>query len=137
MDLSKVLTISGKPGLFLLKSQGRGSMVVESLLDGKCMPAFAHDKLSLLEDICIFTTSDDRPLKEVFMSIHEKMGDTLDFNPKDINPKDLKAKFETVLPDFDEMSVYASDMRKVFAWYQLLNDKGLLDFTPETTEEAK
>ena len=137
MDLCKILTISGKPGLFLLKSQGRGSMVVESLLDGKSMPAFAHDKLSLLEDICIFTTEDDKPLKEVFMSIHDKMGDKLDFNPKDINANDLKTKFETILPDYDQMSVYASDMRKVFSWYQLLNDKGLLDFTPETNEESK
>jgi len=135
MDLSKIITISGKPGLFLLKSQGRGNMVVESLLDGKTMAAFSHNKLSLLEDISIYTTTDSTALKEVFMAIHNTMGDKLDFNPKEIAPEALKAKFKAILPEYDETAVYVSDMRKVFAWYQLLVDKNLLDFTVE--EEKK
>ena len=134
MDLSKVVTISGKPGLFLVTSSGAGKLVVESLLDGKRTPAFANDKISSLEEISIFTTGDDKPLKEVFVSIHEKIGDNIGFDPKRVSPVELKEKFMLVLPEYDENSVYQSDMKKVFQWYQLLNDKGLLDFT---VEEAK
>ena len=134
MDLSKVVTISGKPGLFLVTSSGAGKLVVESLLDGKRTPAFANDKISSLEEISIFTTGDDKPLNEVFVSIHEKIGDNIGFDPKRVSPVELKEKFMLVLPEYDEDSVYQSDMKKVFQWYQLLNDKGLLDFT---VEEAK
>ena len=134
MDLSKVVTISGKPGLFLVTSSGAGKLVVESLLDGKRTPEFANDKISSLEEISIFTTGDDKPLKEVFVSIHEKLGDNIGFDPKRVSPVELKEKFMLVLPEYDEDSVYQSDMKKVFQWYQLLNDKGLLDFT---VEEAK
>ena len=141
MDLSKVVAISGKPGLFLVSGQGTGKLVVESLLDGKRSPAFVNDKISSLEEISIFTTDDDKPLKEVFMSIHERLGDNIGFDPKKVSPVELKEKFELVLPEYDEDSVYQSDMKKVFQWYQLLNDKGLLDFTVETeaenTEETK
>ena len=49
MDLSKVVAISGKPGLFLVSGQGSGKLVVESLLDGKRTPAFANDRISSLE----------------------------------------------------------------------------------------
>ena len=143
MDLSKVVAISGKPGLFLVSGPGTGKLVVESLLDGKRTPAFANDKISSLEEISIFTTGDDKPLKEVFVSIHEKIGDNIGFDPKRVSPVELREKFMLVLPEYDEDSVYQSDMKKVFQWYQLLNDKGLLDFTveeakaEENTEETK
>ena len=137
MDLSKVVAISGKPGLFLVTTNGGGKLIVESLLDGKRIPAFANDKISSLEEISIFTTGEDKPLKEVFMSIHEKMGDKIDFDPKKASPVELREKFLLVLPDYDEDAVYQSDMKKVFQWYQLLNDKGILDFKEEKKEEAK
>lgn len=137
MDLSKVVAISGKPGLFLVKSQGAGKLIIESLLDGRHAPAFANDKISSLEEISIFTTDNDKPLKEVFMNIHEKLGDNIGFDPKKVSPVELKEKFMLVLPEYDEDSVYPSDMRKVFQWYQLLNDKGILDFTVEEVKEEE
>ena len=137
MDLSKVVAISGKPGLFLVTTQGAGKLMVESLIDGKRIPAFANDKISSLEEISIFTTGEDKPLKEVFMSIHEKIGDKLDFDPKKASPVELREKFLIVLPDYDEDAVYQSDMKKVFQWYQLLNDKKLLDFTVEENKEEE
>lgn len=137
MDLSKVVAISGKPGLFLVTTNGGGKLIVESLLDGKRIPAFANDKISSLEEISIFTTGEDKPLKEVFMSIHEKLGDNIGFDPKKASPVELKEKFLLVLPDYDEDAVYQSDMKKVFQWYQLLNDKKILDFTPEKEEKAE
>jgi len=135
MDLSKIVSISGKSGLYQIKSQAIGRIIVESVVDGKCIPAFARDRMSSLEEISIFSTEEDRPLKEVFKMIHEKMGDTVDFDYKKASNDELREKFALVMPDYDEEAVYPSDMRKVFAWYQMLNVKGLLDFTEE--EEKK
>ena len=138
MDLSKIVSISGKPGLYVVKSQAVGRLIVESVQDGKCIPAFARDRMSSLEEISIFSTEDDRPLKEVFMMIHEKMGDKVDFDYKKASNDELREKFALVMPDYDEEAVYPSDMKKVFACYQMLVDKNLLDFTEEEekTEET-
>ena len=135
MDLSKVVSISGRPGLFLVKSQSIGKIIVESLIDGKCSPAFAHDRMSSLEEISIYSVDEDKPLKEVFRSIHEKMGDKVDFDAKKASNDVLRAKFLEVMPDYDQDAVYPSDMKKVFLWYQMLMDKGLLDFTEEEKTE--
>ena len=135
MDLTKVVSISGKPGLYVIKSQAIGRLIVESVIDGKCSPAFARDRMSSLEEISIFSTDEDRPLKDVFKMIHEKMGDKVDFDYKKASNDELREKFAFVMPDYDEDAVYPSDMRKVFAWYQMLMDKNLLDFTEE--EEKK
>jgi hypothetical protein len=80
MDLTKIVSISGKPGLYVVKSQAVGRLIVESVIDGKCIPAFARDRMSSLEEISIFSMDEDRPLKEVFMMIHDKMGDKVDFD---------------------------------------------------------
>ena len=138
MDLSKIVSISGKPGLYMIKSQAIGRLIVESLIDGKCTPAFARDRMSSLEEISIFSTDEDRPLKDVFKMINEKMGEKVDFDFKKASSDQLKAKFLEVMPDYDQDAVYPSDMKKVFAWYQMLMDKNLLDFTEEEkpAEEA-
>lgn len=136
MDLTKIVSISGKPGLYQVKSQAIGKIIVESVADGKCIPAFAHDRMSSLEEISIFSTDEDRPLKEVFKMIHDKMGDKVDFDFKKATNDQLREKFAFVMPEYDQDAVYPSDMKKVFAWYQMLMDKNLLDFTeePEQTE---
>ena len=138
MDLSKIVSISGKPGLYMIKSQAIGRLIVESLIDGKCTPAFARDRMSSLEEISIFSVDEDRPLKDVFKMINEKMGEKVDFDFKKASSDQLKAKFLEVMPDYDQDAVYPSDMKKVFAWYQMLMDKNLLDFTEEEkpAEEA-
>ena len=135
MDLSKIVTIAGRPGLYQVKSQSVGKIIVESLIDGKCTPAFARERMSSLEEISIYSVDEDRPLKEVFRSIHEKMGDKVDFDAKKATNDQLKAKFLEIMPDYDQDAVYPSDMKKVFLWYQMLMNKGLLDFTEEAKEE--
>ncbi len=68
--------------------------------------------------------------------IHDKMGDKVDFDFKKATNDQLREKFAFVMPEYDQDAVYPSDMKKVFAWYQMLMDKNLLDFTeePEQTE---
>lgn len=141
MDLSKIVSISGKSGLFLVTGQGKNNVIVESLIDGKRFPAFLHDKMSSLEEISIFTETEDRPLKEVFRKIHSEIGTELGFDVKKLNQKELKEKFALIVPDYNSESVYASDMKKVFTWYRMLVEKNLLDFSEEvessSTESAE
>ena len=137
MDFSKIVSISGKPGLFVVKSQAVGRLIVESVLDGKCSPAFARERMSSLEEISIFSTDEDRPLKDVFKMIHDKMGDKVDFDFKKASNEELREKFAFVMPDYEEEAVYPSDMKKVFAWYQMLVDKNLLDFTEEAEAQPE
>ena len=134
MDLSKIVSIAGKPGLFLVTGQGKSSVLVESLIDGKRFPAFSHHRMSALEEISIFTQAEDRPLKEVFKSILDNFGDHIDFDPKKVSAEVLREKFAVAVPDYNEEAVYPSDMKKVFVWYQLLDDKQLLDFSEEGAE---
>ena len=70
MDLTKIVTIAGRPGLFQVRSQSVGKIIVESLLDGKCSPAFVRERMSSLEEISIYSVDEDKPLKEVFKSIN-------------------------------------------------------------------
>ena len=116
MDLTKIVSISGKPGLYVIKSQAIGKLIVESVVEGKCQPVFARDRMSSLEEISIFSTDEDRPLKEVFKMIHDKMGDKVDFDFKKASNDELREKFAFVMPDYDEDAVYPSDMKKVFQW---------------------
>jgi hypothetical protein len=134
--LKGILAISGQPGLFKVLTEGKNGVIVESLLTGKKQTAFASAKMSTLEDIAIYTTSEDFPLKEVFKKINELAngGPAIGANSK---PEDLKKYFEKVLPDYDRERVYVSDIKKVLTWFNLLQEKGLLDFTEEVaaTEE--
>ncbi|MEI6274876.1 MAG: DUF5606 domain-containing protein [Prolixibacteraceae bacterium] len=132
--LKGILAISGQPGLFKVLSEGKNGVIVESLLTGKKQTAFASAKMSTLEDIAIYTTHEDFPLKQVFRKIsdQENGGAAIQSNSK---PEELKKYFEKVLPDFDKERVYVSDIKKVLTWYNLLQEKGLLNFDEATPEE--
>lgn len=133
--LKDILSISGQPGLFKLVSKGNNNLIVESLITGKRMPAHSSSKVITLEDIAIFTEEGEKPLKEVLKQIAEKesFGQTLDPNS---SSKDLLAYFGEVVPDFDKDRVYASDVKKVLKWYNLLQEKQLLEFDePEESKE--
>lgn len=137
MDLSKILSISGKPGLYILIGEAKSNIIVESLLDGKRTPAFPHERISSLKEISIYTSNEDVPLDEVFKSLHEiQEGKPVD-DPKRMSSNAIKTLFEQILPDYDKEAVYTSDMKKVFTWYNLLLNKDLLDFSEEEKEENK
>ncbi len=136
MSLDKILAISGKPGLYELKAQTRSGFVVESLLDGKKQSVSIRHNISVLSEIAIYTLSEEVPLREVMAKIQEKEnGQKASVDPKD-SKEALEEYFFSVLPDFDEDRVYASDIKKVVQWYNLLTEKGLADFSEgESSEE--
>ncbi len=135
MDFSKILSISGKPGLHKMVGESKNGLIVESLTDGKKFPAFSHERISSLKEISIYTETGDISLKEVLKKIKEiQDGKPVD-NPKKANSSDLKALFEQFVPDYDKDAVYVSDIKKVFTWYNLLLEKDMLDFTDDEEED--
>jgi len=138
MGLDKILAISGKPGLFELKTQTRSGFLAESLLDGKKMSVSIRNNVSVLSEIAIYTFTEEVPLREIFKKIQEKENGEQAISHKESKDK-LEAYFSEVLPDYDEERVYVSDMKKVIQWYNILHSKGFTDFSePEedkTSEE--
>ena len=136
MDLTEILSISGKPGLYKMLSHTKTGMLVESMADQKRFPVFAHEKISSLEEISIFTETDDIPLKEVFRKMHELLEGGQALSHKS-SPEELKEFFDDVVPDYDKERVYVSDIKKVIQWYNVLHEMDMLDFTEEEeTEEG-
>ncbi len=136
MDLSKILSIAGKPGLFQMISQSKSGLIVESLTDGRRIPAFSHERISSLEEISIFTETDDVPLKDVFISIFKKEDGKKTISHKS-SANDLKGLLSGVLPDYDEERVYVSDIKKLINWYNQLIEKNLIDLEEKETTENK
>lgn len=136
--LKEVLSISGKPGLYKLVSKGKNMLIVESLVDKKRQPSYAHEKVVSLADVAIFTDSNEKPLNEVFLLMKEKeAGKKSSCDPKAASDT-LRSYFAEILPDFDRERVYPTDIKKVILWYNLLIDNGMTDFKveEESTEEA-
>lgn len=131
--LKGILAISGQPGLFKLVTEAKNSIIVESLLTGKRIPAYSTSKISALSDISVFTETGEVQLKEIFKKIQEK-GEAV--SPKSSN-NEIKSFFEEILPEYDKDRVYISDMKKILQWYQLLADKDLLVETEEEKPEEK
>jgi hypothetical protein len=136
MNLTGIIAISGKPGLYKVLAQGKNNIIVESLEDKKRVPAYASDRISALDDISIYTYDDDKPLKEIFTSIFEKENGKETISHKEDQNK-LKAYLIEVLPNFDQERVYASDIKKIFQWYNLLLKAGALVPEEKEEEEAK
>ncbi len=132
--LKGLLAISGQRGLFKLVSQAKNSIIVESLIDGKKIPAYATSRISALEDISIYTEDEDVKLFDVFKAIYEKEDGGLAISPKS-SSNELKAYFEEVLPLYDKDRVYVSDIKKVLSWYNLLMESKLFD--PNAVEEEE
>jgi hypothetical protein len=136
MDLTKILSISGKPGLFKMVGETKNGLIVESLEDNKKFPVFSHEQISSLKEISIYTETDSVSLKEVLKKVRELQDDKPIDNPKKASADDLKALFEQLVPDYDKEAVYVSDMKKVFTWYNLLLKNNMLDFTDDEDEEV-
>ena len=134
MGLKDILSISGKGGLFKLVGSMKNGVIVESLIDGKKVPAHAHNRISALSDISIYGEDDERPLADIMKAILIKFeGKPVPF--KKWSGAELKSEFQEIFPDFDEERVYSSDLKKVYQWTNLLLEKGFVDLEWAKTEE--
>lgn len=136
--LKRILSISGRPGLYRLSSQGKNMLIVESLADGKRLPVYSRDKVISLGDVSIYTNDgDDTPLSGVLNSIKEKEdGKVVDLKALK-SSADLRAYMSEVLPEWDSERVYDTDIKKLLQWYNALINGGVTEFVePETETET-
>ena len=136
MNVEKILAIAGKPGLFELKLQTRSGFLAESLLDGKKITVGLRSNVSLLSEISMYTYSEEKPLVEIMRAIAVKENE----GPTSVSHKEDNAKlityFQEILPDYDEERVYASDIKKLLNWYNILQAKGMVSKEEPKVENA-
>ncbi len=135
-DLSKILSISGHPGLYLYIAQARNGAIAESLSDKKRSSFPLTSRMTTLADISIYTTEGEMKLSEVLLRMKEALNGAEAPSSK-ASADEIKALFSKAVPDYDGERFYVSHMKKVVDWYNCLLKYASLDFeTPETgTEE--
>lgn len=128
--LKNILSISGKPGLYKLISQGRNMLLVESLTpEKKRFPAYSTDRIVSLGDISMYTTEEDVALSKVLTNMVEKEnGELASIDPKKATNDELREYFATILPNFDRDRVYVTDIKKLISWYNILVSCGIKEF---------
>lgn len=125
MDLTGIISISGKPGLFKIVAQSKAAVIVEDVENKKRFPAHSRHKISALEDISIYTYEEDVPLKDVYSKLYEHTDGKKAISHKE-DAKKLRNELSVFLPDYDEDRVYDSDIKKLFQWFNLLHRAGIL-----------
>ena len=121
-----ILAISGKPGLYELVSRGKGTLIVENLIDHKRMPAFASDRVTSLGDIAMYTDDEDKPLGEILIALRDlEGGKPASINYKKASGDELFEYFAKFLPTFDRDRVHPSDVKKLIQWYNILIEAGV------------
>lgn len=135
MTLEKIISVGGKPGLYEVLTQTRTGVLAASLIDGKRITVSARENVSLLSEIAIYTLTEEMPLGEVFQKIFDHLSGASALNHKS-SKDELEEFFFDVLPEYDEDRVYASDIKKVVQWYNLLIGKGVTDFSTQDESET-
>lgn len=146
--LSKILSVTGRPGLYKLISTGKNLNIVESLGNGKRLPVYLHEKMVALSDVSIYTNEGDTPLREVLKRMKEKENGGKASVGTKASGSELFAYLREVLPDYNRESVYASDVKKIITWYNILmenqidleeeeRNEGVVPESPSTEEEQK
>ncbi|MDC8106672.1 MULTISPECIES: DUF5606 family protein [Chryseobacterium] len=134
MLLEKIISISGKPGLFKLVSQLRNGFIIEDVSTKKKVSIGNSSQVSLLDNIAMFTFDKEVPLFEVFENIakNQDYKETISHKSSDAELKEFMA---ASLPNYDTERVYASDIKKLAQWYNILHKAGYI--TPESFVKAE
>ena len=127
MEFNKIISVSGKPGLFQVISQSKNVIIVESLIDKKRFPINATKNVSMLENIAIYTYEEEVPLLTVFKAMFEKSEGKETISHKESGTK-LTTYFAEILPNYDDERVYTSNIKKIIQWFNVLVNVGL-DFS--------
>ena len=133
MNLRGIVSVSGKPGLWKALAQNKTGFILESLDANKTklVANLSTAKIAALDEITIFGDYEDIRLTDVF----GRMKDSKNVPDAKADGKVLRDFFREVAPGHDEEKVYASDMKKIVAWYHVLKDMPLFS-EPDPSEEA-
>ena len=138
MKLSEIVSISGKPGLFLFINSSRVPYTVEELETGRRMPVFGREKMSLLSNISMYTTEGEKPLAEVMQGMYETFGEEIpDAQTVSESAETLKTFMDKALPNWDRERIHQSDIKKLAKWYQILRQKGMDSFLLTEEDEKE
>ena len=134
MEYSKLVAVTGLPGLFELINSKTDGAIVRSLSDNstRFVSSRIHN-FSHLESIEIYTVRDNVNMVELFNAM-EKAGGTL---PDEKDAASVKKYFEKVYPDMDFERVYASDMKKMVKWFDVLKKNNVEIKLSEQPEEEE
>ena len=135
-DLKKILSISGQPGLFLYCAQAKAGVVVESLNTKRRTCCGMSARLTSLDDISIYTETEEIRLKALFEAMKSKLGEEAAPKTKS-EPKVLISFFEEVLPTYDKDKFFVHHMQKVVSWYNILREFATLEFVDHEQEGAE
>jgi hypothetical protein len=135
MNLSGIVAVSGKPGLWKALAQNKTGFVLESLdaQKTKLIANLSTAKLAALDEITLFSNDEDIKLVDVL----ERMKTAANIPDAKADGKVLRTFFREVAPDHDEEKVYASDMKKVISWFQILKDLPIFNEVPKTAESTE
>jgi hypothetical protein len=134
MEYSKLVAVTGMPGLYELINSKSDGAIVRSLEDNSTKFASARiHNFSHLESIEVYTTGDNVNLVELFHAM-EKASDKL---PDGKDNSVLKKYFEKVYPDLDFDRVYASDQKKMVKWFEVLKKHKIEIKLSEPIEEEE
>lgn len=129
MQLEKIISISGKPGLFKLVSQLRNGFIIEDVTTKKKVSIGNSSQVSLLDNIAMFTFDKEVPLFEVFENIAKNF-DYKQAIAHKAGEAELRDFMSASLPNYDTERVYISDIKKLAQWYNILQKAGYI--TPES-----
>ena len=135
MFLEGILAVSGQSGLFKLISTGKNNVLVESLQTKKRIPVFNTSLISRLENVSVFTYSEDLFLAQIFIKIFKQSNGEAIFKDKPASNSELLDFFESIMPEYNKERVYISDIKKVISWYNFLLEKEII--TAESIKEAE
>lgn len=122
MEFKDIASVSGKGGLYKVIKPAKSGVILESLSPEKkkVVAGLHNNKVSILEEISIYTTSEEGsvPIKDVMIKIHTDFGNDIDVDTS--SSEELRSFTKHIVPDFDEDRVYVSDMKKIISWYKIL-----------------
>lgn len=133
--LKKIISITGKPGLQKILSQGRGTLIVEDVETKRRFPVHSRDQVVSLGDISMYTESGDTPLGEIMQMLYDKTGGK-PIDGDSMNSEQLHQSFGDVVTDYDRLRVRDRDIKKLYKWYNLLLADGFTKFVDDTTDAA-
>ena len=137
MNLREIISITGRPGLYKLVSQGNAMLLVENLTDKKRMPVGQRDKIVSLGDIAMYTEGDDLPLGEILDRVYARYdGNQIDVKAA-VKAGTLRDLFAEIVENYDRDRVYPTDIKKLFTWYNILVGAGYDKFTPDAPAQEE
>lgn len=133
--LKKIISITGKPGLQKILSQGRGTLIVEDVETKRRFPVHSRDQVVSLGDISMYTESGDTPLGEIMQMLYDKT-DGKPIDGDSMNSEQLHQSFGEVVTDYDRLRVRDRDIKKLYKWYNILLADGFTKFVEDTADAA-